>query len=64
MNRAAITKRLADLERDGASKSFFDLSCVPFNKELAGQSAMVQLCDWLSKPEQNHLYGVASEVKL
>lgn len=62
MSRAVIGKRLAVLEKVSASKSLFDLSCIPFNKDLAGQSAMVQLCDWLSRAEQNHLYGLPPEV--
>ena len=59
---ATMKRRLEMLERDASSKSLFDLSCVPFNKDMAGQSAMVQLCEWLSRPEQNHLYGLASGV--
>ena len=60
---ATMTRRLAALEKGAASKSLFDRSCVPFNKALAGESSMVQLCDWLSRPEQDHLYGLESGVK-
>ena len=59
-----MTRRLAALEKGAASKSLFNLSCVPFNKALAGQSAMVQLCDWLALPAQNHLYGLKTGEKL
>ena len=63
MTTAAMTRRLAALEKDAASKSLFDLSCVPVDKDLAGQSSMVQLCDWLSNPAQDHLYGLDTVVK-
>ena len=59
---ATMKRRLGLLERDAASKSLFDLSCVPFNKDLKGKSAMQHLCEWLSRPEQDHLYGLPSGV--
>ena len=60
---AKMKRRLDLLEKATASMTLFDRTRVPFNKNLAGQSAMVQLCAWLALPAQDHLYGIKSEVK-
>ena len=53
-----LKRRLDLLEKATASMTLFDRTRVPLDKELSGQSAMLQLCAWLALPAQDHLYGV------
>ena len=56
-----MKRRLDLLEKATASMTLFDRTRVPLDKELEGQPPMVQLCDWLSKREQDHVYGLEAK---